>query len=796
MNKHTLYLLQFTLLLLLIFTATTVHVSAEETASLDAKSVTQFLKIHCYDCHGEKKQLSDRRFETLATEFKTIEQIDHWQDILDQINLGEMPPQKRPQPKAEETKAIVQWITAQLKNAVRPADNYSPKLRRLNRREYENTIRDLMKIDVTFAPARAFPEDDKAYGFDNVGNALVFSPAMMREAVTAAEDIVKRAVDFRSIKPESTLHIILPKQAASPVYRDEHHVKIVTGTENGFQQFRPTSKNFPILERGEYIIRVHATGMHSDFQGAGATSGPVKMSIRVGPPGKGGNITGCRIIQQFDMPDDSPQTYEVRATFDEGQIPIVSFPNGHDGSYKNLIRKRYSKEARNTRKSITPTYDGPQLQVFWIEVEGPIYEHWPPGSHVNLFGSQPTDKNREYAKLVITRFCAKAFRRRITDQDAAPFVSLFDSMQAAGEDFDYSIKSTLQAVLSSPKFLYHRWNSESPDDFDIASRLSYFLWSTMPDKQLFVLASQQKLQDPVVLNQQIERMLKDPKADQFVQHFSNQWLGISELGKMPPDPKRFKSYYDNNLEQAMREETRLFFIDILKNNRTVANFIDSNYTYLNEPLALHYGISGVEGNELRRVSLTPDQQRGGILGHASVLTVTSNGTVTSPVIRGIWILENILGTPPPPPPPDVEPIDPDIRGATTIREQLAKHREIETCAACHSKIDPLGFALEMFDPTGALRVKYDNKFAIDASGELPNGATFNGASELKTLLMTKEESVVRCLTEKLLIYATGKEPSRADRQEVDQIVKNSIATGSGLRDLIKLVVNSQSFLQQ
>ncbi|PHR90005.1 MAG: hypothetical protein COA78_35550 [Blastopirellula sp.] len=796
MNKYTLHHLQFTFVLLLIVTGVTAQVSAEETSSMDAKAVTQFLKTHCYDCHGVKKQSSDRRFDTLATEFKTIEQIDHWQDILDQINLGEMPPKKRPQPKAEETKAVVQWITAQLKTSVRPADDYSPKLRRLNRREYENTIRDLMKINVTFGPARAFPEDDTAYGFDNVGNALVFSPAMMREAVTAAEDIVNRSVDFRSEKPESKVHKILPKQAASPVYRDEHHVKIVTGTENGFQQFRPTSKNFPILERGDYLIRVHATGMHSDFQGVGSTGGPVKMSIRVGPSGKGGNITGRRIIQQYDMPDDSPQTYEVRARFDEGHIPIVSFPNGHDGSYKNLIRKRYSKEARNTRKSITPTYDGPQLQVFWIEVEGPLHGIWPPVSHANLFGSLPTDKNREYAKLVITRFCAKAFRRRITDQDASPFVALFDQMQAAGEDFEYSIQSSFQAVLSSPKFLYHRWNSETPDDFDIANRLSYFLWSTMPDEQLIMLAEQQKLHDPEILNQQIERMLDDPKSDQFVQHFSNQWLGISELGKMPPDPKRFKNYYDNNLEQAMREETRLFFVDILENNRSVANFIDSDFTYLNEPLAQHYGITGVEGNQFRRVLLTQDQQRGGILGHASVLTVTSNGTVTSPVIRGIWILENLLGNPPPPPPPDVEPIDPDIRGATTIREQLAKHREIETCAACHSKIDPLGFALENFDPTGALRVKYDNKLPIDASGELANGATFNGASELKMLLMTKEESVVRCITEKLLIYATGKEPSRSDRQEVDQIVKKSMATGSGLRDLIKLIVTSKPFLQQ
>ena len=352
----------------------------------------------------------------------------------------------------------------------------------------------------------------------------------------------------------------------------------------------------------------------------------------------------------------------------------------------------------------------------------------------------------------------------------------------------------LKAILCSPNFLYLYENEGQLDDYALASKLSYFLWSSLPDEELFNLAKKKRLHKPDVLRAQINRMLQDEKAQAFVENFTERWLALYKIGEMPPDPRNFRLYYQANLEDAIKKETHAFFQHILDKNMSIAHFIDSDFTFVNRDLSLLYKIEGVEGREFRKVKLN-DPQRGGLLGHASVLTATSNGIETSPVVRGVWVLENMLGITPPPPLPDIEPLEPDIRGSTTIRQQLANHRNIATCNECHRHIDPLGFALENYNPIGAWRSGYGpKKPKIDVSDVLSDGSKFDDLVGFKKILMGKKDQFARCLTEKMLTYATGRTLEATDRPEVDRIVHNLKTQGYGLKDLVMLVATSEPFL--
>ncbi|MED5447933.1 MAG: DUF1592 domain-containing protein, partial [Planctomycetota bacterium] len=355
-------------------------------------------------------------------------------------------------------------------------------------------------------------------------------------------------------------------------------------------------------------------------------------------------------------------------------------------------------------------------------------------------------------------------------------------------------RSTLQAVLCSPGFLYVRTNQAPLDDFGIANRLSYFLWSSMPDDRLIDLAKRGLLRRREVRTAEATRMLADPRSRAFVDGFTGQWLELDQLGEMPPDPKRFRHYYQGDLESAMREESRRFFAHLLDNNLDIARFLDADFTFLNQRLAQHYGITGIEGSTFRRVQLDPDIPRGGLLGQASILTLTSNGTVTSPVVRGVWVLSNLLGDTPDPPPAGVAELEPDTRGATTIREQLERHRSNKRCAVCHRHIDPLGFALENFDPTGQWRTRYDKRQPVDTSGVLHDGRKLRGFAELKRLLLEDKNQFLSCLVEKLLVYATGNRSESIDSNQARAIVDHSRQQGTRLADLIRLVVASDQFV--
>jgi hypothetical protein len=451
-------------------------------------------------------------------------------------------------------------------------------------------------------------------------------------------------------------------------------------------------------------------------------------------------------------------------------------------------------------------------------------DSWPPAGHRMLFGdlAQAPDPQRKGrvevvskdpaadARRILTDFTRRAFRRAVTDADVRPFVARVEAKIKEGHSFERGLRAGLKAVLISPDFLFLRERAGKLDDFALASRLSYFLWSSMPDEELLAAAGRSELSKPEALHKQVERMLRDPKAKAFTENFAGQWLNLRAIDDTVPDPSLYPEY-DDDLKGSMIREPYLFFDEVLKDDLGVTRFVASDFSLLNGPLAKLYGIPGVDGREFRMVTLPPESHRGGVLTMAAVLKVTANGTNTSPVIRGSWVLERILGTPPPRPPVDVEAVEPDIRGATTIRQQLAKHRSRPECAGCHARIDPAGFALENFDVMGTWRenyrsvgkgesvvisgkcMSYKKGPAVDPADVLLDGRKFGNIDEFKQLLLANPDGLARALAEKLLTYATGGAPSRSDGPELDALVRSVREKKYGLRSLVHEIVQSRLF---
>jgi hypothetical protein len=485
-------------------------------------------------------------------------------------------------------------------------------------------------------------------------------------------------------------------------------------------------------------------------------------------------------------------------------------------------------------------YEGPGLVVQWVEMEGPLLDSWPPPSYRLLFGDLPqapaADKSgrREVvsqqpladAEAILRTFTRRAFRRSVTTEDIKPNLERVRAKLDEGYSFERALRVGLKAVLVSPHFLFLRdnrpaGNAGSPgelkrpaalDEFALASRLSYFLWSSTPDEALLQLAEQGQLSQPETLREQVERMLRDPKAQAFTENFAGQWLGLRNIDATQPDRQLYPEY-DDLLRQSMVREVYQFFEEVLKDDLSLTNFIASDFSIINGRLATHYGIPGVEGLEFRKVSLPADSHRGGVMAMAAVMKVTANGTTTSPIVRGAWVLDRLLGTPPPRPPASVEAVEPDIRGATTIRDQLAKHRHTEACASCHKTIDPPGFALENFDVIGGWRdhyrsigegesvtvngkrMRYKNGPAVDAGDAifLPDGRQFRNIDQYRELLLADRDQLARALAIKLLAYAIGTPPTAADRPKVDAIVASVRGKNYGFRSLVHEVVQSEVF---
>jgi hypothetical protein len=550
-------------------------------------------------------------------------------------------------------------------------------------------------------------------------------------------------------------------------------------------------------DRGYYRVRISASGFQSEGK-------PVTFEVN-------NHTTG--LVGYFDVPADKPTEIEFVVRM-EKETGFSLLPYG----LGSAVGKAPGRAAK---------YTGPGLAVHWLEVEGPLAEAWPPASHRSLFGDLPQapfGKWKERLEVVsqnpaadadriLRPFIRRAFRRPVGDADVKPFLSLVQARLNEKDSFEQAIRTALAAVLSSPKFLFLEERPGPLDDYALASRLSYFFWSSMPDDELFALAEQKKLHVPEVLRAQVERLLQSPKAAAFTRNFCGQWLGLRDIDFTAPHYGLYPEF-DQMLKVSMVRETELFFDELLKNDRSVSNVVASDFSMLNGRLAKHYGIAGVDGLwEFRKVALPPDCHRGGVLTMASVMKVTADGTSTSPIKRGAWVLDRILGTPPPKPPADVPALEPDIRGATTLRERLAKHRNNPACANCHAKIDPPGFALESFDVIGGWRTYYRQTNwtkgvkevkgvlylqgpDVDPSGEMSDGRRFGDIDQFRQYLLQDVEQVARNLTQKLVTYATGGTPEASDRPEIEAILARARATKYGLRTLIHEIVRSRMFLEK
>jgi mono/diheme cytochrome c family protein len=764
--------------------------------------VRPILARHCLGCHGTEKPKGDFRLDRLSPDFADEATRERWRAVLKRVKAGEMPPKSKPRPAEQEVRLLSDWVGARAEaaEAARRGARGRVVLRRLNRVEYENTVRDLLGVDVDLQDR--LPADTQAHGFDNVGEALHLSSFLMEKYLEAADTALSLAIangpQPKTVRKRYSL-------------KDQHQVK--TTTESVFRRLDDTVVLFSSSpwqaitlyefyppDRGRYRFRISASGFQSNGK-------PVTYRVDAGLMGMVGKT---RLVGYFDAPADTPTVLE-----------FVEHLEAH-GTMRLLPYGLASSQA--VHKVGADKYEGPGLAVQWVEVEGPLHDTWPPESHRRIFGDlarQPVPGNRERLEVVSTNpeadaerilrgFARRAFRRAVTDEDVKPYLDLVRARLAEKRSFEQAVRVGLLAVMVSPDFLFLREKPGRLDDFALASRLSYFLWSTMPDDELLTLAEQKKLSQPETLRRQVERLLNSPKAKAFTENFAGQWLGLRDLDATEPSHILYPEY-DEMLKASMLKETYRFFDEVLKDDLSLTNFVASDFAMLNGRLAKHYGIPGVEGWEFRKVKLPEGSPRGGVLTMASVLKVTANGTTTSPVTRGAWVLDRILGTPPPRPPPDVPALEPDVRGATTMREQLARHRQIASCAACHARIDPPGFALESFDVIGGWRdyyrstgrgtaVKVDGRSMpyfkgpkVDPADVLPNGRRFADVNEFKQVLLEDRDQLARALTVKLLTYATGAAPEDADRPEVEAIVRTVRDKDYGFRTLVHEVVRSKLF---
>jgi len=804
---------------------------ASSMAGADELTST-FLQKHCIRCHGSEKQKADRRFDTLPERIRKLDDLERYQEVVDQLNLANMPPEKEPQPPAEERARAIAQLTGKL-TAARAELNTSgghSALRRLNSWEYRQTIGDLLGLNVeVWNPAEDFPEEVKVDGFDNNGAGLVTSGRLLDHYFGAAEEAIRRATQFGDRPPSKKYTQQSPFYFSGKSSRDlpklfkVDRFRFIPETpftdlygrhyRGGHIGFLPLLRQGGVAHSGIYTIRVRAAAVgrvhdYGKALGDFRNGDPLVMEIaavdRRGSVESTGNVSKMTSLARVELTNEEPRWFQWKVFIEAGYEPEVRFRNGPLAA-KRMVRLLTTQAADKpefkpfigmkggTEKAhgVLKAYRGPRLRIWEIGVEGPHLDSWPTAGHRALYGKlTPGELNAATIGQRLAVFAEKAFRRPPLEGELKPIQRLVSGKLKEGLKPLEALQLGCQAVLCSPGFLYLNLGEGQLDEVALASRLSYFLWSSPPDETLLKLATAGKLRSG--LSAQVTRMLADSRSNRFVRHFVRRWLDLDNIGTMPPS-EDFLEYYRDNLENAMRKETETFFRHVLDNNLSLREFLDADYSFLNRELALHYGIEGVKGNELQRVSLK-GSRRGGLPGHGAFLTASANGVDTSPVVRGIYVLEKLLGYTPPPPPPDVPMIEPDIRGAVTIREQLLKHREIATCAECHRKIDPLGFALENFDAIGGWRDEYGKKSPIDSAGKLPGGDSFRTFPEFRKLLVDRQDQFNRCLSEKLMTYALGRELEVGDRPGIDKILAELDGKKGGLRELIRLVVLSKPFL--
>jgi cytochrome c553 len=738
---------------------------SQEPATYET-AVAPILRQTCSQCHNETTTSGGLNLKPLDRKESFSTHRAEWETVLRKLKAGEMPP-----PTMQKPAGLASMVTTiereldRLDQSVKP-DPGRITARRLNRTEYRNTIRDLLGVD--FQATQEFPTDDSGEGFDNIADVLTISPLLAEKYLSAAERISARALGL----------VRLP-QPISASYSAEQGGGQIAGTTGTAR--RAGTSFIEVTHRvdydGQYVVRAGLSGHRGD-QGQ-----PVVMGLWM----------DGTLLYQEEVATTPPKTVyfspyelkEFKIFLPEGRhVFRLGFMNDEIGA--NMPREKRFDSAANKYPS-------------YLEFLGPERPSEESKGRKNILICDPAS-GKACVERILSTLARKVYRRPVKAAEVASLVRLVDRSRAEGLSAEQGIQTALTAMLVSPDFLFRIERDADPrnatavhrvSDVELASRLSYFLWSSTPDDQLLDLAERGRLKDPTVLDQQVTRMLADQRSSALSENFAGQWLEIRNLDSVKPDPEKFPEW-NADLKEAMRTETRLFFDSMLRGNRPISEFLTARYSFLNEQLARFYGIDNVKGMDFRRVDLQ-NRERGGILGQASVLTVSSYPTRTSVVLRGRYILENILNSPPPPPPPNVPPLDEETAGVKqSLREQMEQHRANPSCSVCHSKMDPLGFALENYDAIGKWREK-DGRFPIDTVGTLPDGTRFTGPSDLRDALATRTPQFAEALTHKMMVYALGRGLESYDRRSINSILRNWETKGYAFQQLIFEIVHSLPF---
>jgi len=846
----------FVLSLIFITYSTEESNAGEPSADLKTyrSKVQPILKKLCYDCHGLKKAKADLRLDQLDPDLLRGKDPEMWREILDIINVEEMPPKKATQFETQERRTVIDWLTLELKKASKAINGGFGKqtsFRRLTKYEFVNTLVDLLDITLSVANVKDDLPDEisSPEGFKNNSKLLFLSP----DHITSYKEIALKALKIAAPKqtdmPQKywySTDVRYPDQIKGPRFNslnlekqttqpklpstDVKGVTMPLGTIEG----RPSSFKFPIgrdlPDYGKIRIRIRASK-------GNASTRPARMLIAFENPIQKRKHDP---IAEIDVtaPPNNPEIYEIEV--DLSQIGLLIGRN----VYRKLAREESSKlrlksfeiitvsnitfplsKQRNNVKSKKGKGKGktveksggekeksgnsslmPSLIVDYVEVVGPIYDQWPPQSYKNIFiSSENKGDESVYAKEIIANFMSKAYRRPVEAGEVDKMFSYYKEAREIQKDFHESVVEALSVVLACPDFLYLVEDKMAVSNgnsllssYELASRLSYFLWCGPPDEKLLELAKTGKLTDVSKLSSEVDRMLNDPKSQRFSEQFSYQWLGLNLLDILCVD-KKVHGAFDAKLESSMAKEPVAFFNQVLKENLSVMNFIESDFVMVDERLAKHYGIDGVVGNDLHKVKISPQHHRGGILTQAAFLAACSNGVDSHPIKRGIWLLERVLDDPPPPPPAAVsfDEEDPSLIGLT-LKQKMEVHRKKEACIDCHMKIDPWGIALESYSAIGGWRTRISRKdiksVKIDSSVKLSDGNQIDGIDSLKKYLLTeKKEKFAKAIVNKVCTFALGRSLHFSDREEIDQIFSSFKKVEYKLSDLIKIVVLSKLF---
>lgn len=856
----------------------------QSTPALAQNEIRPFIQRYCTGCHTGDTAEGNLDLVKLSMDEAGVER---WGRVYDRVISGEMPPRDEPRPDVVETQKAMAALADELTaiDTIRQHRDGRARLRRLNRVEFENTLRDLLAIPALNLKA-SLPEDGRSHGFDRLSGALDISFVHMESYLAAVDTAFNEALcPFPEQPPvfkyrfrltenirkdgrecEGSIGLAIGNKTAIALVgmqRDEtfiadtaHHLTDAPPKANAIGLFRHEDADYrwtmtaiqPVIS-GFHRLRV--SGYSFDWDGE-----KVVPTDRHGALGWGVFAKGEH-YGTVDLPPNKPVEREITAWLTRGG----GMQHGTDDHLRLIAAscENFRDYAHGKNKDVLgPMSFAPGVAVEWVEIEGPLYDMWPPASHRALFGELPikewsvasgvpkpsqqvwprgnpysfpkdiygehgqhrpavyveSKSPAEDADKLLRQFLPRALRRPATNDEITEYIELFQKQLNNGAAFQDAMLTAYRLILTSPEFLLIEEPAGVLNDHALATRLSYFLWSTTPDQKLLQLAAEGRLHKPDILQAQTERLLNDRRSARFVENFTGQWLALRELDATLPDRKLYPEYMPW-LSEAMKMESRAFFAELLKNDLGITNFVKSDFAMLNEPLARLYHIDNVRGWDIRRVELPRDNVRGGFLTQAAILKTTANGTTTSPVKRGAFVMEKLLGIVPIPPPPNAGSIEPDVRGATTVREQLEKHRHNTACAGCHAKMDPYGFALESFDVVGEYRdqyrivggtgnhaerkkvnghpIDYHFELPVDCSGQLPDGRAFRNVNDLRNFLSEDPRRLARAFTKQLLTYATGAEFRFADRVVVDNILNEAKASQYGLRSLINAVVQSSAF---